>query len=288
MDEEEDADDETSVDLEKEHERLREKRADKPLLVPKRSGFLNKPQRSNSISESSVISVMSKKQLSWNERHSPRRHQRPGLTKANSMSYIHGAGGERRHDNASALLRLVKRVDRIMLEDSFPKGTVSCQLIGTHESSSTIDSLIADTIPSLPIRRTSLEKDKSHMKKRKGKKQTQQPRSSKLSMLSATASNNHLMDPFAHNDCSDSSLQPQLLRAVDARSPTPPPTGKISTNDQHNGSSSSMAEVAAAALKEALDIATYPIHMSGCSLDKDDDSSCSLSVCSDIYSDVED
>jgi hypothetical protein len=28
--------------------------------------------------------------------------------------------------------------------------------------------------------------------------------------------------------------------------------------------------------------------MSGCSLDKDDDSSCSLSVCSDIYSDVED
>ena len=296
-------DDEESVDLEQEQERLKEKRADKPLLVPKRGGFVNKqPKRSNSISDSSVVGVMSKVQHTWNQRYSSKRHQRPGIARANSMSCIHGAQSRTRpKDNTTALLNLVKRVDRIMLEDSFPRGSIPSDAVAQGSSSSIDSALVADTTPSLPVRRTSLEKDKSRKKKRGTKKQQQQQqqrqprpqfqRAASTSKLLTTKMN--MIDPFLYNDSTHvveevesngtrKKHQPHLLRSAEVRTPTPPRHG-VRGGSECNKNPSPRAEAAASALEEALVIATAPGRATNTEGDEDD-----LSVCSQIYSDVED
>ena len=302
-------DDEASVNLEKEQERLKEKRADKPLSVPQRGEFVNKqPRRSNSISDSLVIGAMSKVQHTWNQRYSPKRHKRPGITKAHSMSYIHSARTEK--DNTTALLNLVKRVDHIMLEDTLPSASIPVQRSSSIDSAS-----MADTTPSPPIRRTSLEKSRKKKKKMRGtkKQQQQQPRA----LLQRAASTSKLLsskvkaiDPLMYNDSthitreeSDGNPQPHLLRSAEVRTPTPPRQGQRNGSRSSSSSSSSSssepmnlsprAKATASALEQALDIAIAPGRTTTPASDNDDDnddggSSCSLSVCSDIYSDAED
>ena len=108
------------------------------------------------------------------------------------------------------------------------------------------------------------------------------------------------IDPFLYNDSTHvveeglgSSNQPHLLRSAEVRTPTPPRQLLRSSILQHSKSDklSPRAEAAASALEEALDIATAPGRAKIPLKDdeyKDDASSCSLSVCSQIYSDVED
>jgi hypothetical protein len=297
-----------------------------PSLVPHRMGFLNKEDATSGevheqVSPSAspaqcLVKATSLKQHSWNERYSQRRHEspqleeRPRVTRASSVSYLGSSKGAK---DATATLakRLSNRVDRILFDESMQQissvggnSDHKNPYHGTsHESASSLESCATDAIPSLPIRRGSIEKELNKKRRQSIPPLPKQPVSDAALVESSTAATitalslaQDVIDPFANDTArseSRSVSQPGLLRSVDVRTPTPP-RSLLRSNDYPTKrkvamlpppSVDSPSVETTTVLTDIMSATTGTLQND--EEDEDDDTN-SLSTCSTIYSNTGD
>ncbi|KAG7371363.1 hypothetical protein IV203_019933 [Nitzschia inconspicua] len=307
----------------------------RPLLVPQRMGFVDKlpnaerhDSSENEPTHGHRIQFLSRKQRSWSELHSARQYEtpqlyqlqpeRPSVARASSVSYW-GRHKGAKDATSTLIMRLCSRVDHIRDESMQNIGTInsSTENISSnyaHESSSSIESISVDTIPSLPVRRGSIEKKKKRRGKRPVSRQpspsvppNQKPALERTCMemevaATSVASRQYdVIDPFSNGTARlfsrNSSIQPGLLRSVEVRTPTPPRSLlRSSHHPLHLSETTSLASSPVelhTTTVPVLDILPIYIHDEEvCSHDNErdasDDDSDSLSTCSTIYSNTRD